>query len=103
MRQSFTQRRERSLSRRPGSASADRGRKQPPPVRTHAEEFYYTKQMHSKTPMVVKLQDGEELRGWIEWYDETCIKVHRTNGPNLLVFKTHIKYIYKDPEEAAQE
>jgi len=48
--------------------------------------------------MVVVLQDGEEIHGVIEWYDKNCIKVNRTNGPNLLVYKPNIKYLYKETE-----
>jgi host factor-I protein len=74
-------------------------RKKPaPPEQTNAENFYYVKQMQAKTPMVVVLQDGEELRGVIEWYDRNCIKVHRVEGPNLLVYKPSIKYLYKQNE-----
>src|SRR5215471_10045555 len=74
-------------------------RKQTPPEQTNAEEFYYLKQMAAKTPMVVILNDGEELRGWIEWYDKNCIKLNRERGPNLLVPKTSIKYMFKQDEE----
>lgn len=73
-------------------------RKQVPPEQTNAENFYYLKQMGSKTAVVVVLMDGEELHGWIEWYDRDCIKVHRLNEPNLLVYKHAIKYIYKERE-----
>jgi sRNA-binding regulator protein Hfq len=55
--------------------------------------------MNNKTPMVVVLDSGESLRGHIEWYDRTCIKVHREDGPNLLVFKHSIKYLFKQEEE----
>ena len=74
-------------------------RKQSPPEQTNAEEFYYLKQMAAKTPMVVKLIDGEEIRGVIEWYDQKCIKVHRQDGPNLLILKHVIKYMYKQNED----
>ncbi len=70
-------------------------RKQVPPAETNAEAFYYLKQMNSRTPMVVVLKDGEELRGVIEWYDRTCIKVNRQGAPNLMVMKDCIKYMYK--------
>ncbi len=73
-------------------------RKQVPPEQTNAENFYYLKQMGSKTPMVVVLMDGEELKGWIEWYDRDCIKVHRNSEPNLLLYKHAIKYIFKERE-----
>jgi len=49
--------------------------------------------------MVVVLDSGEELRGHIEWYDRSCIKVHREGNPNLLVFKHAIRYMYKQEEE----
>ena len=74
------------------------GRKQVPPEQTNAENFYYLKQMAGKTPMVVVLDDGEKLRGVIEWYDRDCIKVNRIREPNMLVMKRHIKYMYKERE-----
>ena len=69
------------------------------PEQTFAESFYYQKQMQARTPMVVVMQDGEELRGIIEWYDKDCIKLNRTtHQPNLLVYKSCIKYIFKQSE-----
>lgn len=66
-----------------------------PPDQTNAENFYYMKQMQSKTPMVIVLKDGETLEGIIEWYDKCCLKVNREGAPNLLIFKPNIKYMYK--------
>jgi host factor-I protein len=74
-------------------------RKQSPAEQTNAESYYYIKQMAAKTPMVVVLNDGEEIRGWIEWYDKNCLKVNRDRGPNLLIPKTSIKYLFKQDEE----
>jgi len=77
-------------------------RKKPaPPESTNAENFYYVKQMQSRTPMVVVLQDGEEIRGVIEWYDKNCIKVNRVHEPNLLLYKPNIKYMFKENETRA--
>ena len=73
-------------------------RKQAPPEQTNAEEFYYLKQMASRTPMVVVLNDGEELRGWIEWYDKGAIKLNRHNEPNLLIPKHNVRYMFKEEE-----
>jgi sRNA-binding regulator protein Hfq len=70
-----------------------------PPEQTNAEAFYYKKQMDNRTPMVLVLQDGEELRGVIEWYDRSCIKLHRDGAPNLLVLKHNIKYLFKESDE----
>jgi sRNA-binding regulator protein Hfq len=91
------ERAEREGSRR---NTNDSNRKRVPPETTNAESFYYKKQMDNKTPMVIVLQDGEALHGTIEWYDRNCIKLHRTEGPNLLVLKHNIKYMYKSDEVA---
>ena len=73
-------------------------RKQVPAEQTNAESFYYLKQMQNRTPMVVVLDDGTELKGWIEWYDKTCIKLNRSDAPNLLLFKRSIKFMFKEEE-----
>jgi host factor-I protein len=65
---------------------------------THAENFYYQKQMQSKTAVVMVLKDGEEIQGLIEWYDKNCIKVTRHGAPNLLLYKPSIRYMYKASE-----
>ena len=69
-----------------------------PPETTNAENYYYLKQMNSRTPMVIVMTDGEEIRGWIEWYDKTCLKVNREGAPNLLIQKQCIKYLFKQEE-----
>ena len=73
----------------------------PPPIETNAEIFYYKKQIDAHTPMVIVLQDGEEIEGTIEWYDKGALKVNRKSAPNLLVLKRHIKYMYKADEREA--
>jgi len=79
-----------------GAGGPPQRRKPVPPEQTHAESYYYVKQMQARTPMVVVLKDGEALRGTIEWYDKSCIKITRTKAPNLLLYKDNIKYLYKD-------
>ena len=78
-----------------GTDFNDARKKMPPPVETNAEIFYYKKQIDSHTLMVVVLADGEEIKGTIEWYDLDALKINRKDAPNLLLFKQHIKYIYK--------
>ena len=73
-------------------------RKQAPPEQTNAESYYFLKQMQNKTAMVVLLSDGTELHGWIEWYDKDCIKLNRTEGPNLMLYKHSIRYMFKEEE-----
>jgi sRNA-binding regulator protein Hfq len=88
-----------SNSRETAGGNGHARRRVAPPESTSAEAFYYLKQMNGQTPMVVVLNDGEQLRGHIEWYDRSCLKVHRPDEPNLLVFKQHIKYLYKQEDE----
>lgn len=82
---------------RNGNMRGPNNRPAPPEV-TNAENFYYIKQMNSKTPMVIVMTDGEEIRGCIEWYDRHAIKVNRDGAPNLLIQKRCIKYLYKVEE-----
>jgi host factor-I protein len=74
------------------------GRKPAPPEQTNAENFYYQKQMQSKTPMVIVLRDGEEIHGMIEWYDKSCLKITRNGQSNVLIYKPAIKYMFKEGE-----
>ena len=87
----------------PGTAKVYRTRKPVPPEQTNAESFHYLKQMTNKTRMVIVLKDGEEIRGVIEWYDKTALKVHRAGDPNILLLKDNIKYMYKENEESDED
>lgn len=73
-----------------------------PPSETYAEIFYYKKQMDAHTPMVIVLQDGEEIEGTIEWYDREALKVNRRSAPNILLLKHNIKYMFKADEREAK-
>jgi len=89
-------------SRSHSTTSGPQPHKKPaPPEQTHAENFYWIKQMQARTPVVIVLSDGETLHGSVEWYDRDCIKLTRIGSPNLLIYKQFIKYIYKDGPEAA--
>ena len=85
------------MDRKPPPAGAGGPpRKSGPAESTNAENFYYSKQIQQKTPMVIVLRDNEELRGVIEWYDKTCIKLELGAGGVAMVYKASIKYMYKD-------
>jgi sRNA-binding regulator protein Hfq len=49
--------------------------------------------------MVLVLQDGETVKGTIDWYDRNSIKLNRGGEPDLLVLKHYIKYMYKENED----
>jgi host factor-I protein len=49
------------------------------------------------TPVRVKLADGEEVVGTIEYYDQSFIRLTREGEPNLFIFKHEIKYLQEEP------
>jgi sRNA-binding regulator protein Hfq len=61
---------------------------------SHAEAFYFQKQIYSRTAMIFVLEDGEQIEGTIEWYDRYAIKVRHGNL-RTLIYKAGIKYLYK--------
>jgi sRNA-binding regulator protein Hfq len=63
-----------------------------------AERFYLQKQIQTQTPMIVVLEDGEQIEGCIEWYDRHTLKIR--GRQRILVFKSAIKYMYKQGEIA---
>jgi host factor-I protein len=97
IRPSFNEFKEKADTPRKAPAGGQQ-RRQVPPDQTNAENFYYVKQMQSKTPMVITLKDGEVIRGVIEWYDRSCLKLNREGDPNLMLYKSNIKYMFKDEE-----
>ena len=63
---------------------------------SHAEVFYFQKQVQTQTLMTFVLDDGESIEGFIEWYDRDVVKV-RHRG-RTLIYKSCIKYLYKSDE-----
>jgi len=59
----------------------------------NAELFYLQKQIQAQTPMVIVLEDGEQVEGCIEWYDRNTLKVR--GRYKTLIYKSAIKYMYK--------
>jgi sRNA-binding regulator protein Hfq len=88
---------------REAKETAEAKKKMPPPTDTHAENYYFLKQMNKKTLMAVVLADGEQVEGYLEWYDRNCFKLNRREAPNLLVYKRQVKYLYKLETEPETE
>ena len=84
--------------RSPNEFNSRRDRWQSAPETTFRESEYIDKLSKNKTPVVVKLIDGEEVRGWIEYYDRDIIRITRGTQPNLFIYKNRVKYLFEDPE-----
>jgi host factor-I protein len=63
------------------------------PEHTFEEAKYLKQLIENSTPIRVKLADGEEVTGTIEYYDQSFIRLTRKGEPNLFIFKHDIKYI----------
>jgi sRNA-binding regulator protein Hfq len=67
------------------------------PASSHAEAFYFQKQMQQQTEMTFVLEDGEQLHGFIQWYDKSVVKL-QAGRSRVLIYKAGIKYLYKASE-----
>ena len=66
------------------------------PEQTFEEAKYLKQLIESGTPVRVKMADGEEVVGVIEYYDQSFIRLTRKGEPNLFIFKHDIKYLQED-------
>jgi RNA chaperone Hfq len=64
---------------------------------SHAEAFYFQKQIQQQTDLTVILEDGDQLHGVLEWYDRCVIKL-RVGRQRVLIYKAGIKYLFKTSE-----
>jgi sRNA-binding regulator protein Hfq len=70
--------------------------KQSPAEQTFQEVQYLRRLIQNETPVRVRLRNNEEYSGTIEFYDSHFIRLTRSEGPNLFVYKHDIKYLYEE-------
>ncbi|MBV9507300.1 MAG: RNA chaperone Hfq [Acidobacteriia bacterium] len=68
-----------------------------PPEHTFEEAKYLKQLVDQGKPVRVKMTDGEEVVGTIEYYDQSFIRITRDGEPNLFIFKHDIKYLQEEP------
>ena len=66
------------------------------PEQTFEEIKYLKRLIENATPVRVKMEDGEEVVGLIEYYDQSFIRLTRKGMPNLFIFKHDIKYLQEE-------
>lgn len=64
-----------------------------PPGDTGQEALYLKSLSERHVPVVVKLRDGEVVSGWIEYFDDTMVRLTREGKPNLFIYKSQIRTI----------
>ena len=66
------------------------------PEHTFEEAKYLKQLIENATPVRVKMADGEEVVGVVEYYDQSFIRLTRDGAPNLFIFKHDIKYLQEE-------
>lgn len=66
------------------------------PEQTFEEAKYLKRLIETATPVRVKMADGEEVSGIIEYYDQSFIRLTRKGEPNLFIFKHDINYLLEE-------
>jgi host factor-I protein len=73
--------------------STRRRSKTPPPGETGQEALYLRSLSERQVTVTIKLRDGETVRGWIEYFDDTMLRLTRLGHPNLFIYKHQIRSI----------
>jgi host factor-I protein len=73
--------------------SSRRRSKTPPPGETGQEALYLRSLSDRQVIVVVKLRDGETVRGWIEYFDDSMLRLTREGQPKLFIYKNQIRTI----------
>jgi len=73
----------------------------PPPGDTGQEALYLRSLSDRQVVVNVKLRDGETARGWIEYFDDTMIRLTREGQQNLFIYKSQIRSITEVRQRAA--
>jgi host factor-I protein len=73
--------------------SSRRRSKTPPPGETGQEALYLRSLSERQVIVAIKLRDGETVRGWIEYFDDSMLRLTREGQPNLFIYKNQIRSI----------
>jgi host factor-I protein len=65
----------------------------PPPGDTGQEALYLRSLSDRQVSVTVQLRDGETVDGWIEYFDDSMVRITRAGHPNLFIYKHQIRTI----------
>jgi hypothetical protein len=67
---------------------------------TGMEAWYMRQLMTSAIPIVVVLDTGEKVRGYVRYYDKDTFSLGPADGsPKIFLRKDSIRYLYEEPAE----
>jgi host factor-I protein len=67
-----------------------------PPESTDQETAFLKRLVEKRTPVAIRLADGNTVRGWIEYYDRNMLRLTRDGQPNLFIYKQQIAYLAEE-------
>lgn len=67
--------------------------KTPPSGETGQEALYLKSLSDRQVPVHIKLRDGEQVSGWIEYFDDMMLRLTREGKPNLFIYKAQIRTV----------
>jgi len=79
-----------------------RSRKNAPQIETGQEGLYLKSLSERQVPVAVKMRDGEVVSGWIEYFDDSMIRLTRDGKPNLFIYKQQIRTVTEQKNVAAK-
>jgi host factor-I protein len=68
------------------------------PESTLEENKFLRSLTDNKKKVRVKMENNEEVSGFVEFFDATFIRLTRPGEPNLFIYKHDIKYLLEEPE-----
>jgi len=70
---------------------------------TGMEGLYLKELMDAEIPVVVVLNTGEKVRGFVRYYDKDTFSLGPADGsPKMFLRKEGIRYLYEEPEEVEE-
>ena len=64
-----------------------------PAGETGQEALYLKSLSERQVPVSIKLRDGEQVSGWIEYFDDMMVRLTREGKANLFIYKSQIRTI----------
>ncbi len=73
---------------------------QPTIEHTGMESLYMKELIQDETMVVVVLNTGEKIRGYVRYYDRDVFTLGPADGsPKIFVRKESVRYLYEEPEQ----
>lgn len=89
----------RTTSPAAGNGSGNGGSRGPKKPRasetTHHEALWLARHVDQGSALVIRLRDGEEIQGVLEWYDRDAYRIGLPEGGHLVVQKSAVQTLRK--------